>query len=181
MSLGEYIEIEDLVGKIFTKVEAKIGEETVILHTKDKSYIMYHEQDCCENVSLDDIVGNVEDLIGRPILKATESSNENIGGAKSEYDESYTWTFYVFATIKGFVTFKWYGESNGYYSESVQIREYLIPKVESPQEKLERLRKEYIDLYIIAFDNYPELVDEMNDEDLKAAIADIKQMGGIEV
>jgi hypothetical protein len=181
MSLGERIEMKDLTGKIFVKVEAKIGEETVTLHTKDKSYIMYHDQSCCENVSLDDIVGNIEDLIGVPILIARESSYENSGGAKSEYDESYTWTFYVFATNKGFVTLKWYGESNGYYSESVQIRELIKETEKTPQEILEELKKEYISLYYIAFDKYPELIDEMNEEDLKASIEDIKQMGGIEV
>ena len=69
-----------------------------------------------------------DDLVGTPILMAEEVTNEpNVnpeGVPIPEYQDCFTWTFYKFATIKGYVTIRWYGESNGYYSESVDfIRE----------------------------------------------------------
>jgi hypothetical protein len=73
-------------------------------------------------VDLDAIDGDISDLIGSPIRMAEcvseEMTQENSGG---EYFESGTWTFYKFATEKGYVTLKWRGESNGYYSESVSF------------------------------------------------------------
>jgi hypothetical protein len=88
---------------------------------------MYHEQNCCENVEIDDIVGDLYDLINSPVIKASENSNDGTiedvknKGINQDYDyiDSSTWTFYNISTIKGHVTIKWFGWSNGYYSERV--------------------------------------------------------------
>ena len=100
---------------------------------------MWHEQDCCEGVMLDDVCGDLDDLIGSEILEAEEVSNDEFereweskfnvttdyGSKKSEdgdyFPESHTWTFYKIGTLKGSVTLRWFGESNGYYSESVDF------------------------------------------------------------
>lgn len=117
------INIEELIGKIFTEI--KNDKYQIIFTCEDGSkYKMYHEQDCCENVTIEDIIGDLNDLINTPILKAEEVTNENEnpeGVIVPDYQESFTWTFYKFATIKGYVDIRWYGESNGYYSESVSL------------------------------------------------------------
>lgn len=108
---------EPLLGKTVTKIEGAVEESEEILFTTENGDIfrMYHEQDCCEDVRIEDIGGDVDDLIGNPILLAEEVTNEG----ELDYGNTCTWTWYHFATIKGYVTIRWYGESNGYYSESV--------------------------------------------------------------
>jgi len=70
------------------------------------------------------IVGDLEDLKNSPLITAEEvtHSDENPEGVTApEYQDSFTWTFYKFSTRKGYVDIRWYGGSNGYYSESVDI------------------------------------------------------------
>ena len=110
-----------LEGKTLTKINGKSSDDVLQFIVSDtESYTMDHDQDCCEQVRIEDICGDLDDLIGYPILQAEEVSNE-CEPSGYEYAESYTWTFYKIATIKGSVTIRWLGESNGYYSESVSF------------------------------------------------------------
>src|SRR6185312_13681245 len=112
------MKFEDLVGKTLTDISVSDNKEQITFtDSEGQQYKMWHSQDCCESVSLEDIAGDLNDLINTPILAAAESSSS------SEYNESSTWTFYNLATIKGYVTIRWYGNSNGYYSESVDFDE----------------------------------------------------------
>jgi hypothetical protein len=121
---NEMAELKDLIGKTLTKAEQVGDDEIVFITNEGKRYKLYHSQDCCESVTIEDIVGDLGDLIGSPILIAEEvTSNENPEGVTKEYQDSFTWTFYKFATRKGYVDIRWYGESNGYYSESVDFEE----------------------------------------------------------
>ena len=118
--MSKTVDVGTLIGKTITRIEKSTDQ--LILHTEDgKKYKMYHDQGCCESVEIEDICGKLSDLIGTPLTMAEAvESNEN---PKDEDYESFTWTFYKFATIKGYVTIRWYGESNGYYSESVEIED----------------------------------------------------------
>jgi len=118
--------IKEFMGQTFKQITIDVGgEDIVFICDDDTKYIMNHDQDCCEGVTIEDVCGDIDDLIDSPILQAEEViyDNENPSGEKIpfEYQNSFTWTFYKFATIKGSVTIRWYGESNGYYSEGVDI------------------------------------------------------------
>ena len=114
------VKFEDLAGKTLISVDVNTDADEIIFKTSDgKTYKMYHEQDCCESVVIEDICGDLKDLIGQEIMKAGAVSNE---GSHNGYESS-TWTFYKLDTFKSSVTIRWYGSSNGYYSERVNFIE----------------------------------------------------------
>ena len=125
MAWGNNVEITDFLGRTFINIEKDDDDESIIFTAvTGEKWKMHHYQDCCESVSIESIVGDLSDLIGSPILKAEEaiSSDAQPDQVVSEYEDSFTWTFYKLATIKGYVDIRWYGSSNGYYSESVSIK-----------------------------------------------------------
>jgi hypothetical protein len=116
-----YANVDVLLGKVLKSV-VNHGDELVFETVDGERYRMYHEQDCCESVTLEDVVGDLEDLVGSEILIAEEVDGETPVDHKFVYEpDSYTWTFYKFATRKGYVDLRWLGQSNGYYSESVSF------------------------------------------------------------
>jgi len=108
-------DIKSMIGKTFTKVY-QTGYEELIFENDEEVYTFYHEQDCCEYVRIEDITGDLSDLVDSPITFAEESCSDN----SDDYDSA-TFTFYKFATVRGWVDIRWLGESNGYYSESVDL------------------------------------------------------------
>lgn len=119
---------KELLGKTLIRIENS-DDELTFTTSEGSVYRLYHQQDCCENVYIEDICGDLHDLVGSPLVEIEEIGNadkpltckDNLRPTH-EIDESYTWTFYKFRTAKGFVTVRWYGSSNGYYSESVDFR-----------------------------------------------------------
>ena len=118
----------DLVGKTLVSVQQDEDKQEILFGTDaGRKFLMYHEQDCCEGVYVESIVGELDWLLGTPILMAEEVTEEgrNLDSDGDDYG-SHTWTFYKLATINGYVTIRWYGESNGYYSESVDFVEVIV-------------------------------------------------------
>lgn len=121
-------DFSELIGKTIKEItgaETDSGEIRIELNTGEK-FRFFHYQGCCESVYVESIVGDVSDLIGEPLLLAEEVAYENedpagVIATDSDYRDSFTWTFYKFATRKGYVDIRWYGTSNGYYSESVDF------------------------------------------------------------
>lgn len=108
-------EMADMIGKTFVKVE-KVNDDVIRFTANNgDQYAFYHNQDCCESVVVKDVVGELSDLEGFPLLEAEEVTK---AGDDNGWD-SVTWTFYKFGTINGHVNISWEGSSNGYYSESV--------------------------------------------------------------
>ena len=110
--------IPQLSGKTLKRVENKNDEE-LWFYTEGKAIRLYHSQDCCESVYIEDIVGSLKDLVGNPLLRAEVRTEDG----ESSYGDL-TYTFYELSTIKGSVTIRWYGSSNGYYSTRVSLAEY---------------------------------------------------------
>lgn len=118
---------EALKGKTLLSV-TNVGDTELVFITSDyRIYVLHHDQDCCEDVRIEDICGDLSDLIGEPLLVAeevTHEEGETPDGITNpdDCDESFTWTFYKLDTRKGGVTIRFFGTSNGYYSESVDFK-----------------------------------------------------------
>ena len=125
----EFANFEDLLGKTLLHVDVD-GEDyndeyIKFVTTEGETFLMYHEQECCESVSIESIEGELVNLLNHPILLAEEVTKSGNIDDEDEWNDSQTWTFYKLATIKGYVDIRWNGSSNGYYSESVDFVKLL--------------------------------------------------------
>jgi hypothetical protein len=123
-------EFKSMVGTTMKAIEGGLGDEQMVFLAEDgRRFVFWYEHDCCASCNVEDICGDLADLVGSPIVEAEEVSNYAPEREPWDVDpeqykpESYTWTFYRFSTAKGTVTVRWLGASNGYYSESVFYRE----------------------------------------------------------
>lgn len=111
---------EDLKGRVISDIIVNEDKDEMRFDMEDgRSYLLYHNQDCCEGVYIEDICGDLKHLIGYRVEMAEETSN----GETETASGCERWTFYKLATINGYVTIRWYGESNGYYGVEVSFAE----------------------------------------------------------
>jgi hypothetical protein len=121
--------IQSMIGRVFKKVD-KSDDELIFIpvNENESSVVFYHDQDCCETVRIEEIFGDLSDLENTPILDAREDSPDDPNVSKfylltdETLDEYSYWYFYNFRTIKGSVTVRWFGSSNGYYSTEVHVK-----------------------------------------------------------
>jgi hypothetical protein len=115
------VELNELVGKVIKSITGleKYSDEVRIFTECGQEYMFYHEQDCCENVDLNDYEGEAVDLTGGLITSAEIAEGDH--DKEPEYAESFTWSFYKIETSKGGLWMRWLGESNGYYGEEVNF------------------------------------------------------------
>jgi len=111
-----------LLGKIPTKVEPGIASDGsdnigIKFTMEDGShFVLIHVQDCCEDVQIEDVDGDLNDLVGLPITTSSERSEND-----SNACESGTWTFFHIGNRKHVLVIRFYGASNGYYSETATL------------------------------------------------------------
>ena len=127
--MGNIVELESLVGLTISNVKGlEAGSEEVVFTLSDgRAFKMGHYFECCESVYLADICGDVEDLVDAKIVHFVERVSEKTDEEAELYHaDSLTWTFYDIQTSNGCVNLRWDGESNGCYSESVDVEWELI-------------------------------------------------------
>lgn len=130
-------EFDELVGRTIKAVRmvqchgdyGQLGDLGLEIETVDgPTFRMYHDQDCCESVSLIDGFEDLQGLVGGLVALAEETHPDIPAVQDADWlrePESFTWTFYKIQTTQGDATLRWYGESNGYYSESVSFYRVL--------------------------------------------------------
>jgi len=103
-----------LKGKTITRVSVTDGKGLIEIVADGTIYHMYHAQDCCESVWLEDTVGSWGDIVGYAITDAYKTSDGN---------DWQLWTYYTICTMRGTVTLRWNSENGKsmYYSLDVDF------------------------------------------------------------
>ena len=119
----KHVEFSALVGEVLDSVDIDREENQILLTTRSgRKFVVYHEQDCCETVAISGQDGSFDKLIGKPLIEARDFA---VDTTEEGIDDSQTTTTLVFRVDDQTVISRWIGDSNGYYSESVDIAELI--------------------------------------------------------
>lgn len=135
-----------LLGLTLDNVTPMRDQEGLILSAGDMTFVLYHrpeqreyddhgeplDDDIREDVRLDDICGDLTDLVGAPIVVADDRVSDRQSDAKRSRLEGCTvlpWTFYHLSTSKGSVVLRFYGSIDGCYAETAQL--WLLPEMKA--------------------------------------------------
>lgn len=129
------LEFNDLSGYYLESIDIDEYASEVIIKTSIGIFRLYHEQECCEEISLTASSIPVG-FTNSQIILAEERYEDWV----TDYGIKGT-TFYELATEGGAVTLCFHGESNGYYSIGVDIErlekapEFYYPKAGKNKKK----------------------------------------------
>lgn len=122
------MELEELVGEVLTHIDVDEEKDEILLTTESGRQIrLHHDQDCCEYVRIEGTDGQWRELIGKPILEAKHEEDDGQHGNIARPNDTRTRTVLTFKVDGATVISRWIGESNGCYSESVDIEEITWP------------------------------------------------------
>lgn len=114
-----------LIGKTISRIVVCKDPAFVYFYTNDGNYILHYKFVCsCTVGYVEDICGDLGDLIGVPVLSASFESNVNEFKPDDEHDHGTYWNFYKISTVKGYVTIRYDVSSNEFYGFEVSFEEH---------------------------------------------------------
>jgi hypothetical protein len=126
------VDFDALVGEVLDAVDIDREKDQILLTTRSgRQFLIHHEQDCCETVEIVGQDGCFLKLVGKPIVEAREIA---IDTTKDDSLGTETTTTLIFRVDDQTVISRWVGDSNGYYSESVDISEIVGDRIPHPSE-----------------------------------------------
>lgn len=71
MGYSDRTTVSELIGKTLKSIVVNDRKDEITFEcVTGEKYLMYHYQDCCESVSIEEIHGDLESLIGSEIVMA---------------------------------------------------------------------------------------------------------------
>jgi len=126
------VDFDALVGEVLEAIDVDKEKDQILFTTRSgRQFLIHHEQDCCETVEIVGQDGCFLKLVGKPIVEAREIA---IDTSDDDNSDSQTTTTLVFRVDGETVISRWVGDSNGYYSESVDISEIVGDRIPHPSE-----------------------------------------------